>query len=139
MVKTIRKICKDFPANHEAKNAIRIATLQLGYDEKALFSYLQSLLNERHPGIMDLRFNIKFWKKIYETFIMKGCYSTKLASMLAESLKANKPKTAEAYASQFNTCVALSGVNPDSCMMELVFDSIGWIKIFALKKSSLLQ
>lgn len=111
-----------------AKHYVRSSIVNSGLDKDEVFSYLINLITNNKPELLDKRFDVNVWKKIYTYFINNTDFPR-----FGEKLKEIMVSLITPY--QFKECfiewAVAFGHNPEALLNEIKLDCIGWWRIYA--------
>lgn len=109
-----------------SKELFRTVIKDNGYDKMDVYNYINDLIEEHSPELLNKRIGVKGWRGIYKHFI-NNPYFPKLGKRLKESPVSIK--TEGEYSLYFQSCLCEFGFTPEDVMLEITLDCIGWTRI----------
>ena len=122
-VRHISNIIHNVVDDKTAKNLIVSTIKHCGYSKDEVLSYIILLV----PELLNKRFDIKGWRKIYDYFINNPKYP-KFGNVLKD--KQGFLKSEEDYSLCFKENAKYFSLDPDMFLNEIKLDCIGWRSLY---------
>ncbi len=126
-VRHIRNIIPNVIDDKTAKYLMVSIIKQCGYSKNDVLSYIHSFVLTHSPELLNKRFDIEGWKKIYDYFIKSTKYP-KFGDVLKE--KQIFLRSEEDYRLCFTENAKYFSLNPDMFLNEIKLDCIGWRSLY---------
>lgn len=110
-----------------AKNLMCSVMKHGGFGKNDTFNYLVTLIAERKPELLNRRFDVQGWRRIYSIFIQSQLYP-KFGKVLESKMELLA--TEYEYKVCFTEHARLYGLDPEHLLNEIKLDCIGWNRIY---------
>ena len=126
-VNKMSEIIPNVKDDKTAKNLMCSVMRHGGFGKNDTFNYLVSLIAERKPELLNRRFDVQGWRRIYSIFIQSQLYPK-----FGKALESKMELLATEY--EYKVCFTeharLYGLDPEHLLNEIKLDCIGWNRIY---------